>query len=68
MVNFISKFSPRVSDVTAPLRELTKKDIEFHWTEKQETVFNNLKAQLANSETLQYYDVTKPVTLQVDAS
>ena len=68
MVNFISKFSPRVSGVTAPLRELTKKDIEFHWTEKQETVFNNLKAQLANSETLQYYDVTKPVTLQVDES
>lgn len=68
MVNFISKFTPRVSDVTAPLRELTKKDIEFHWTETQETAFNNLKDQLANSETLQYYDVTKSVTLQVDAS
>jgi len=68
MVNFIAKFTPRISDVTAPLRDLTKKNIAFHWTDRQETAFTNLKKQLSNSETLQYYDVTKSVTLQVDAS
>lgn len=68
MVNFISKFTPHVSDVTEPLRELTKKSVKFHWTDRHEKAFNNLKYQLSNSDTLQYYDVTKPVTLQVDAS
>jgi hypothetical protein len=29
MVNFIAKFAPKVSDVTAPLRELFKKNIAF---------------------------------------
>ena len=35
MVNFVSKFTPHVSDITVPLRELTKKDVEFHWTKTQ---------------------------------
>ena len=30
MVNFIAKFVPKVSDVTAPLRELIKKNVAFH--------------------------------------
>ena len=68
LLTILDHKTPRVSDATAPLRKLTKKDIELHWTDTQETAFNNLKAQLANSETLQYYDVTNPVTLQVDAS
>ena len=68
MVNFIAKFTPHVSDVTAPLREITKKDVEFHWSERHEKAFENLKTQLSSGETLQYYNVKKPVTMQVDAS
>ena len=48
MVNFIAKFTPHVSDITAPLRELTKKDVEFHWLESHEQAFQNLKQQLSS--------------------
>ena len=68
MVNFVAKFSPHVSNFTEPLRELTKKNIEFHWLENHEKAFENLKKLLSGPETLRYYDVTKPVTLQVDSS
>ena len=69
MVNFIAKFAPGVSDVTAPLRDLTKKNVEFHWLEHHEKAFNNLKSKLTDRPAvLKYYDVKKPVTLQVDAS
>ena len=68
MVNFVAKFSPHVSNFTEPLRGLTKKNVEFHWLESHEKAFENLKKLLSGPETLRYYDVTKPVTLQVDSS
>lgn len=68
MVNYIAKFSPRISETTAPLRELVRKNIEFHWLEQHDQAFDRLKKQLTESETLKYYDVKQPVTLQVDAS
>ena len=68
MVNFVAKFAPKISDVTAPLRELTKKSIEFHWLDKNEKACIDLKKLLSSGETLAYYNVNKPVTLQVDAS
>ena len=32
MVNYVTKFAPYVSDVTALLRELLKKGVAWHWT------------------------------------
>lgn len=54
--------------MSAPLRELIKKNITFHWLEIHDEAFEELKRIMTESETLRYYDVTKPVTLQVDAS
>ena len=68
MVNFIAKFAPKISDVTASLRELIKKGIEFHWLESNEQAFTKLNDMPTQPETLKYYDVTKSVTLQVDSS
>ena len=68
MVNFIAKFAPNISDVTAPLRELIKKNVAFHWLETHEKAFRDLQHLLTDPATLRYYDVAKPVTLQVDAS
>ena len=42
-VNYLSKFMPRLSEVCEPLRRLTMKDVEWHWTEHQEEAFNKLK-------------------------
>ena len=68
MVNFIAKFAPNISDVTAPLRELIKKNVAFHWLETHEKAFRDLQHLLTDPATLRYYDVAGPVTLQVDAS
>ena len=68
MVNFVANFAPQVSEVTAPLRELIKKNISSHWSDINDKAFSDLKSILIDSQALRYYDVTKPVTLQVDAS
>ena len=69
MVNYVAKFGPQVSGVTAPLRELLKKDVAWHWTERHEQSFHDIKRLLTetSSGVLKYYDPKLPVELQVDA-
>ena len=52
MMNFVAKLAPRASDFTAPLRELTKKTVEFHWNERHEKAFQDLKRFLSGPEAL----------------
>ena len=42
--------------------------MEFHWLQHHEKAFNDLKLKLMEPGVLRYYDVTKHVTLQADAS
>ncbi|KAK3749625.1 hypothetical protein QZH41_012963, partial [Actinostola sp. cb2023] len=69
MVNYVAKFLPNISEVTSPLRELLKKDVAWHWTERHEQSFNDIKKLLTETSTgvLKYYDPKQPVGLQVDA-
>ena len=68
MCNYLIKFIPHLSHETAPLRNLMKKDVEFIWDTPQINAFKKIKQLIAESAALTYYDVNKPVTLQVDAS
>ena len=49
MVNYVAKFSPSVSEVTASLRELLKKDVAWHWTERHEQSFHDIKSLLTET-------------------
>ena len=68
MINYISKFTQHMSNITAPLRELIKKHAHFVWEEKHSIAFDNVKKALTSPNSLKFYDVAKEVTLQVDAS
>ena len=68
MINYVSKFTKNMSDITAPLRELIKKNAHFVWEEKHSNAFDNVKKALISPNILRFYDVTKEITLQVDAS
>ena len=68
MVNFLSPFCENLSATIRPLTDRTKDSMAFVWSTTQQDAF--LKAQniIANAPVLQYYNLDKPVTLQVDAS
>ena len=68
MVNYLSRFTPRLSQLTAPLRDLCKKDSAFVWGPEHDRAFEEIKREIASTTTLKYYDPRKPLTLQVDAS
>jgi hypothetical protein len=56
------------STIAAPLNELTKKGIAFHWSQAQEDAFNLLKDKLTHAPLLQLLDFDKTFELDCDAS
>ena len=68
MVNYLSQFIPRLSECTAPLRELDSNSVTFTWNETYQEVFENIKRLVAEDMLLAYYDRTKAVTIQCDYS
>ena len=58
----------RLSDMTESPRRLDDKDVEFQWTNSHTAAMDAMKKALTEAPVLRYYDVTKPVTIQCDAS
>ena len=67
-VQFLSRYLPSLSTVDAPLRELEKEDMLFHWEPPQQESFEKIKKLVSEAPVLQYYDVSKPAKIQCDAS
>ena len=61
-------FIPNLSSLAAPLRALTRKNAVFEWSPAAKESFDKIKQAVSDSTTLSYFDVRKPVVLQVDAS
>ena len=68
LVQYLSKFRPSMSSVDTPLREVTRKDVEFHWDKPQEQSFQKLKEICCSAPVLTYYDEHKEQTIQCYAS
>ena len=67
MVTYLSLFIPSLSTHTAPLWELLKKDSEFIWNTSYQEAFDRIKELVCKDMTLHYFDILKPVTIQVKA-
>jgi len=68
MVNHLSKFSPRISEMSQPLRELLSNKRSWVWRPIQEQAFNNLKQELTQPTVLAYYDPSSQSKISADAS
>ena len=67
-INFLAPYIPNMSDITAPIRELLKRDITFEWQHEQKKALDKIKMILTSNPVLKFYDVTKNVTIQTDSS
>ena len=68
MSRYLSRYIPNDSKITAPFRELLKKNADWKWTKSHDTALQQLKTALTHAPTLSFYDVYRPVTIQCDAS
>ena len=68
MTNYLQKFAPRLTEITTPLRELTKND-KFWWDKQVHgTALQETKKILSTTPVLKYFDPCAPATLQCEAS
>ena len=67
-VNHLSKLLSKLSTLCESLRELTKKEVDWVWNDKQATAFETIKNMVIKAPVLRYYDVSEEVTMQCDAS
>ena len=61
---------PNLPNITAPIRGLLKKEVEFHWSQEQMKSFDQIKETLTiqPGPVLRFFHPTKPVTVRYDAS
>ena len=68
MINYLSKYIPSMSELTAPLRSLLKGDISWAWFPEHDSALTKIKKVLSSAAVIHFYDTSLPTTLQVDAS
>ena len=68
MANYCAKFIPNFSSITKPLRDLTKKDVQFQWQQKHTKALNKIKDLLTGDTIMAYFDKNKSTELTTDAS
>ena len=69
MTNFVQRFAPQLSELTAPLRSLLKSDTHFKWDDQVHgKAFDDVKTALSQAPALRYFDPAKDLVLQCDAS
>ena len=70
LVNYIGQFIPGLSEWSAVLSSLTKKDVKFNWETVHEEAFQNIKRLAKNTPICKPidYDDPDPVMLVADAS
>ena len=65
--NFYRPFIRGFVQIACPLNELTKKDIEWNWTSRQEEAFNKLKECVTSEPVLAHPELDKQFEVEVDA-
>ena len=65
---YLGKFMPKLADISAPLRRLTRDDSEFEWNDEAETAFQQIKRLVTQTPVLRYYDASEDLVIQCDAS
>ena len=67
-INYLSKFSVRLSELPEPIRELSKDKVPFNWAPEHHRAFKQIKKEIIRAPMLAYYKPKKETTLQTDAS
>ena len=68
MITYLAKFASSLSEVTKPMRDILKEDVEFVWEKPQQDAFDKVKVMISNTPVLTFFDPKKQLILEVDAS
>ena len=67
-VTYMARYVPKLTDVFRPIAALAQHNVDWVWSDAQEQAFTRLKQLLAEAPTLVYFDPSKQLVIQCDAS
>ena len=68
LTSYCSRYIDSYSSITYPLRQLTRANTQFQWTEQHQTAFNKLKKAISSSPVLAHFSLSSPTRVVTDAS
>lgn len=68
MVNYLGRFSPLLSELEVPLRELVRSKNDWCWTYRQQESFDRVREAIIKSPVLALFDYGKNHRVTADAS
>lgn len=68
LINFYRMFIPNCAEISEPLNNLLRLEVEFTWTDVCQQAFQTLKDRLIHYPVLRCPDFDKPFIIEVDAS
>ena len=68
MIQYLGKFIPDLSEKSAPLQSLLKKNMAWQWNAEHQRAYELLKKDCSKQPTLLFYDMSKPVKISADSS
>ena len=68
VINYLNKFSPGASDACKPLRKLISSKDTWMWNASYQQLFNKAKSLIKAEMCMKFYDDTKALYLETDAS
>ena len=68
LVNYLNIFSLHLAELSEPLREICRQDVEFELNESVRVAFSRTKEEISKNVTLPYFNPRSATTLQTDAS
>ena len=68
LVNYLNRFSPHLAELSEPLREICRQNVEFELNESVRVAFSRTKEEISKNIILPYFNPGRPTILQTDAS
>ena len=68
LVNYVARWIPNFATLAEPLRKLTRKTVEWTWSDEHENSFKQLKEALMSATVMVYYKPGAETKIVVDAS
>ena len=62
----LQKFAPNMVELTKPMRQLLRKDVDFVLKQAQQNAFDKIKDVITKEPVLAYFDYNKPIIIQTD--
>lgn len=67
-INYYKKFIPNRSELLTPLYDLTRKNVKFVWTDKEQEAFDRVKQILSSEPAVGIFNPGKDIIIRTDAS